>query len=270
MRLRISETGLAEDLSAVVSVMRWSLIHILLLVMAIVGCGRREPTAVRPQADIPTLQPVATFAITPSIAEASGLCYHKTRGTLLVVSDDRPDIFEMDLTGRVLGSISTSCTDLEGVALSRGGDTIYVVQERAQLVTALTWQGTELFSFPVRVATLENHALEGVAVGDDGDLFVLNEKDPRMLLRYRGRTEVARREIQEAFDDLADICYHKDEDCLWIISDESLKVGKLSKEGALLGEWFIPFSKGEGIAVVGNNLYVVRDGEPKLYVFAKP
>lgn len=257
-------------MSAVISLMGRRLSKFILCGMVIIGCGRREPTAAPPQADIPTLQAVATFAITPEIAEASGLCYHKTRGTLLVVSDDRPDIFEMDLTGRVVGSVPTRCTDLEGVALSRGGDTIYVVQERAQLVTALTWQGTERFSFPVRVATLENHSLEGVTVGDDGDLFVVNEKDPRMLLRYRRLVEMGRTEILQAFDDLADICYDEVEDCLWIISDESLKVGKLSKEGALLGQWYIPFSKGEGIAVVGSSLYVVRDGESKLYVFQKP
>ncbi|MBC7187617.1 MAG: SdiA-regulated domain-containing protein [Calditrichaeota bacterium] len=233
------------------------------------GCTRKAPTGLPPQAEVPTLQPVATYVISPAIAEASGICYRKVSNSLLVVSDDRGEVFEIDLTGRVIRSIPIACVDLEGVAVTGSGDTLYVVQERPQLVTAVRWDGTELFSFSVRVATAENHALEGVTLDKYGNLYVVNEKDPRMLLRYRGRAEVARVEIT-AFTDLSDICYDEAEDCLWIISDESLKIGKFSREGVLLGEWFIPFSKGEGIAVVGRTLYVVQDGESKLYAFDKP
>ena len=245
-----------------------------LVIAVVVGavalsCARKAPTSLPSQADIPTLQPVAAVDISPAIREASGICYDKRTGLFLVVSDDRPEIFVVDPSGRVTAAIATPCTDLEGIALSSGGDTLFVVEERAQLVVALSREGFPLFTMPVRVATAANHALEGIAQDGLGNLFIINEKDPRLLLYYRGSSEVSRAEIR-AFADLSDICYDAEEHCLWLISDESLKIGKFTTEGVLLREWFIPFSKGEGIAVVGSTIYVVRDGESKLYLFEKP
>ncbi len=245
------------------------LVAILVGGLAVLSCAREEPTSLPPQGDIATLHPVATIDVSPPIAEASGICFDKRTGLFLVVSDDRPDIFAVDLNGRVIRSIATASSDLEGIATSKGGDTLFVVEERPQLVVGLSREGERLFAFPVRVATAENHALEGMTQDAFGNLFIVNEKDPRLLLLYRGSSEVRRVEIQ-AFADLSDVCYDEEEDCLWLISDESLKIGKFTTEGVLLQEWFIPFSKGEGIAVVGRTICVVRDGEPKLYLFEKP
>jgi len=38
----------------------------------------------------------------------------------------------------------------------------------------------------------------------------------------------------------------------------------------LLGQWSTPVNQGEGIAFIGNRMYIVSDTDAKLYVFVKP
>ena len=166
-------------------------------------------------------------------------------------------------------AIPVSGSDLEGVAVSSSGDTLYVVEERNQLVISFAADGRRLSSFPVKVATLDNNALEGVAVDSRGHLWVINEKNPRLLLEFSGTTELSRREIT-LVNDLSDICCDDAGDALWLVSDESRKVIKISRSGALLAEWALPFDKGEGIAFAGDKMYIVNDQDARFYVFKKP
>ncbi|MCO6446535.1 MAG: SdiA-regulated domain-containing protein, partial [Ignavibacterium album] len=70
--------------------------------------------------------------------------------------------------------------------------------------------------------------------------------------------------------DISDIYYDEICNCIWIISDESKRILKLSTTGELLKQWEIPFTKGEGITIVNEKIYVVNDSNSKMYVFQKP
>jgi len=129
--------------------------------------------------------------------------------------------------------------------------------------------GTKLSSFPVNVATVLKHGPEGVTVDKNNHVFVLNEKLPMMILEYNQGKEVWRKEISYTID-CSDIFYEASTDCFWIVSDESMRVIKLSRSGDLLGAWSVPFTKGEGLAIVQNRIYIVNDAENKMYVFDKP
>ncbi|HPR87657.1 MAG TPA: SdiA-regulated domain-containing protein, partial [bacterium] len=211
----------------------------------------------------------ATISLAPAITEPSGIVYDPARNTFLVVSDSRPEVFEISAAGAVQHTITTTGIDLEGIALSAGGDSLFLAEERNQVVDTYSRAGTRLSALPVQVATLSNNALEGVTVTPDGHLWVINEKNPRLLLEFAGTREVSRREIT-LVDDLSDICYDRSDASFWIVSDESRKVIKLSTKGALLGEWELPFDKGEGIAFAGGKMYIVNDQDAKLYIFSKP
>jgi uncharacterized protein YjiK len=242
----------------------------ILCVSGLLGhCSRKEPVSLTPPTEVETLRPVAVVDLSANVPEPSGIVYYQKNHSLLVVSDARPDIYEIDFEGRVLRTIPTTSSDLEGITLSNSGDSLYVVEERNQLVTCYGQDGTRFFSFPVRVATLDNNALEGIALGRRNHLYVLNEKHPRLLLEFAGTTEVKRTEIVEVTD-LSDICYDELEDVLWLVSDESRKVLKLSTDGRLLAEWPLPFDKGEGITFADGNMYIVNDADAQLYVFEKP
>ncbi len=57
-------------------------------------------------------------------------------------------------------------------------------------------------------------------------LFVINEKDPRMILGYNNLTEIWRKTIDYA-SDISDIYYEDSTNSFWLISDESQKILKI-------------------------------------------
>jgi uncharacterized protein YjiK len=242
---------------------------LVILVLGFLSCSciREEPGS---GIVAPAVTALVQFAVyNTSVPEPSGLAYNAQRNSLMTVSDGNSTIYEIDFTGRILRSFVVSGSDLEGIALSAGGDTIYVVEERNLLVSSFLSNGTKLSSFPVNVATNLSNGLEGVALDKRNHLFVVNEKLPRMLLEYYQGQELSRKEITSATD-LSDVFYEEGADCLWIVSDESKKVMKLSTSGTVLAEYSIPFPKGEGIAIVHDKIYIICDADGKMYVFQKP
>lgn len=247
-----------------------SIFILFFLMLVFLGaCSRSTPTSNSPAPVLETLRPIAIVDLYPEIIEPSGIAFDAKNNSLWVVSDAKADLFEIDFDGNILKTIPTSSSDLEGIALSPDCDTIYVVEERNQRVTCYSVKGNSIRSFPVQVATLANNALEGIAVDLQHHLFVLNEKNPRLLLEFVGSTEVKRTELL-AVQDLSDLCYDESADCLWLVSDESRQVLQMAKDGRLLAQWQIPFAAGEGITFAHGKMYLVCDADAKMYVFQKP
>jgi uncharacterized protein YjiK len=249
--------------------MRKRIILIVVLSCVLAGCSRDNPSAETTGPETATLKPLSMIDLSPGITEPSGIVYNRKNNTLMVVSDSRSDVFEINLNGVIQKTIPTTATDLEGISISAGGDSLFLAEERNQVVDTYSRAGMLLSSLPVKVATLANNALEGVAIDSSGHLWVINEKNPRLLLEFAGTQELSRKEIT-LVDDLSDICCDETDQSLWIISDESRKIFKITRTGSLLKEWDLPFSKGEGITFAGDKMYIVNDQDAKLYIFAKP
>jgi uncharacterized protein YjiK len=237
------------------------------LVIAAFGCTRSEPGVTAPTSKATPLVKVAEYAT--AVPEPSGLVYNSKTNRLMTVSDQNSTVYELDFTGNVVKSMVIPSTDMEGIALSSNCDTMYIAEETSELISKYLVTGTKLISFPSAVATLVKHGPEGVTVDQNNHVFVINEKLPTMLLEYVQGREVSRRDINYTTD-LSDIFYDAATDCFWIVSDESQEVIKISRTGALLGEWSVPFTKGEGLAIVQNKIYIINDFDSKLYVFEKP
>ena len=232
------------------------------------SCSRDNSQSIINPTEIQKIYPINEYLL--DILEPSGIVYNSINNSLMVVSDGRPDIYEVSLFGVTLNTIIASGSDMEGITLSRNCDTIYVVEEKKKLVTSFNLSGSKLASFSADVATNDNSALEGITINKtSNNLFVINEKYPRMILSYNNLTERWRKTIDYA-SDISDIYYEDSTNCFWLISDESQKILKLSSTGELLKEWQIPFTKGEGITIVGDKIYIVNDSDGKLYVFQKP
>lgn len=236
--------------------------------LLLIGCSRDNPESIINPPNIQKIFPINSYSLT--ITEPSGIAFNSKNSTLMVVSDGNPDIYEIDFSGVLISKVVASGSDMEGIALSKNCDTIYVVEEKKKQVTAFDLSGNKLFSFSVDVATSDNSALEGITIDTKSNtLYVINEKDPRMILGYSNLTEIWRKSIDYA-SDISDIWYESSSSCFWLISDESAKIMKLSLNGDLISQWEIPFTKGEGITIVNDKLYVVNDFDGKLYVFQKP
>jgi len=241
------------------------LIIISLLIISLISCDSDIQTI----PGIKQLEPITEIDLSKILSEPSGIVYNSANNSFFVVSDTLTQIFEIDMNGNLLRSIQVNANDLEGITLSINRDTIYVVEESDNLVTSFLLNGTKIKSFSVDVSTNSINGLEGIAIDANNNIYVLNEKLPRYLVKLQNEVEISRTEITAA-DDLSDVCYDYVLDCLWIISDESEKIIKVTKSGSLISEWQIPFSKGEGITLVDNKIYVVRDSNAKMYIFNKP
>jgi uncharacterized protein YjiK len=239
-----------------------------LAALTVAGCGREEPSINSPVSPPDTgLHLLAVYSM--SIGEPSGLAYCEATHSLYMVSDANPFIYKIDTAGNVLASIPVTASDLEGITLNGAGDTIVVVEETPSLVTTFLANGTKVSSFPLRVFTQANHSLEGITFGPSGHLFILNEMAPTLMLEMAGSTEVWRKTLTYTTD-ISDICYDRTTDCFWIVSDQSKKILKLSRAGDLIREWTTTINQGEGIAFIGNRMYICSDVDAKLYVYVKP
>lgn len=239
----------------------------LIPLLLLLACSRTEPTVAVP---VPVNGGLVELSVhNTSVPEPSGLVYNSKNNTLMTVSDANATVYEIDFMGNILHSFVVQGSDLEGIALSPDCDTMYLAEEGNQQISTYLINGSKISSLKVPVATEQNHSLEGVTIDDRRHIYVVNEKNPRLLLEFNGVTEVARTEITATLD-LSDVSYDAAYDCLWIVSDESQKILKCTRSGIVLNEYQISFSKGEGIAMVGDKMYIISDATGKLYVFNKP
>ena len=238
---------------------------LVLLSLYLFSCDSNDPK----NPELKSLEPIAEIDLSAIMSEPSGIVYNSISNSLFVVSDTISKIFEIDLNGNLLRQINTNANDLEGISLSKNSDTIFVVEESDNLITSFLTNGNKIASFVKNVSTNSSNGLEGIAIDNLYNIYIVNEKLPRYLMKLKNSVEVNRLEIT-AIEDLSDICYDSVLDCLWIISDESKKIIKISISGSIISEWLLPFSKGEGITFVQDRMYIVRDSNSKMYVFNKP
>lgn len=232
------------------------------------SCKRDEPVEPIVDGSITPLVQLAQY--TTSVSEPSGLYYNTKTNSLWTVSDGNKTVYEIDFTGNVLRSMIISSSDLEGITFSANCDTFYVAEETNQLITKYLVNGTKLYSFPVNVATMVSHGPEGIALNTNNNhLWILNERNPCMLLEYNNKTELWRKQIDYTLD-CSDIFYDQQSDCIWLVSDESKQVVKLSKTGDLIAAYSVPVTKMEGITIVQDKIYLINDQNRILYVFQKP
>ena len=240
-------------------------LNILLLLALIAGCKYSEtnskPTKLHP------LEKISAFST--RVPEPSGLVYYKKHKTLLTVSDQNSTVYEISLEGKIINSFQLSSIDMEGIALTRNEDTLIIASEHSQSIDTYLFNGDKISSLTIPVATESKHSLEGVTIDKGNNLFVINEKKPCMLLKFSSGKEIFRKKITWA-EDLSDIFFDTESNCLWVLSDESAKVMKLSLKGELIAEYSIPFNNGEGITIYNGRIYIINDTNGKLYVFRKP
>lgn len=217
-----------------------------------------------------TLHPITTIAL--HVPEPSGLHYEKSSNSLWTVSDENSTIYNISLEGKILSTLTVDGFDLEGITIIK--DSILVtILERDRSVVFLNKLGKEKSKYSLSLEGKPNKGLEGIAYNPNKSiLYVLNEKNPGMLITIDSTGSITSKNILDFASDFSGLCYNDIKDELWIISDENEAIFKCSSNGSLLAKYSVNIEQIEGIAIdfEDSKLYVISDPLEKLYIYELP
>ncbi|MCB1048277.1 MAG: SdiA-regulated domain-containing protein [Calditrichaeota bacterium] len=205
---------------------------------------------------------VATFPL--SVTEPSGLCLDQDGRTFWTVSDETAMVYRLDREGRVLQTLSYVGEDLEGICLDPLDGSLWVAEERRRQAVHLSRTGTVLDRLDVEQHGAANSGLEGICFDGDGQLLLLNEKDPgRLLCVPRTGGASTGRDLDFARD-YSGLCWDEPRQSLWVLSDESRALFRLREDQSPV-RYSLDLPRIEGIAVEADTAWVVSDSYSKLF-----
>ena len=204
------------------------------------------------------------------ISQPSGLSVGAS-GTVLWVVGNRPDhIYRLDAGGKIVDSLAYEGKDMEGIVFDGSDSTLWIVEEREREVIHVDLDGNVLQRVKLELEGKRNSGLEGIALDGEGNLFLLNEKKPGLLIALADDLSIRSRYELDFARDYSGLTYDYNHDAFWILSHEDRCLHLWSEERGLLGEYELPFDKIEGVAVdeYGDRLFVVSETEQTLHVYA--
>ena len=206
-----------------------------------------------------------------NVSEASGLTINASGSTLFTVSDNTGNIYELATDGAVLKEYVYEGNDVEGISLV-STNKVLLVEERTKEIVEYDLSTKNYNKHKLIYNNNDsNSGLEGVAYNlNDKTIFVVNEKNPGLLMRLRSDFSIIESYELDFASDFSGIFHDKELNILWILSDESKTLNKCSLKGVLIKSYSINVIKAEGIAVTNNNIYIVSDSNSTLYQFKKP
>jgi uncharacterized protein YjiK len=214
---------------------------------------------------------ILSFSVAEKIpvTEPSGLDLTFDEKKFWVVSDQNSKVYLIDSWGRVVKSFKVDGEGLEGITVI-DDSTLAVVLERTREVVILDTSGLELKRRKLNLKGELNSGLEGITFDPKGKKFyVLNEKQPRLLLTLDEELNELRRDTLNFSKDVSGIYFDNVDNTLWILSDESQRIFKTDLSGNPIDEFKINVTQPEGITFNKDHtkLYIVSDKNGSLYVF---
>ncbi|GGK55053.1 MULTISPECIES: SdiA-regulated domain-containing protein [Flavobacteriaceae] len=206
-----------------------------------------------------------------NVSEASGLAINTSGSNLYTVSDYTGNIYKLTTDGTVLKEFVYGGDDVEGISMV-SSTKVLLVEERTKEIVEYDLNSKNYKKHKVDYSNKDfNSGLEGIAFNlNDNTIFVLNEKDPGILMRLKSDFSIIESYDLDFASDYSGIFHDKELNILWILSDQSKTVNKCSLKGALIKSYAIDVIKAEGIAVTNSNIYIVSDSNSKLFKFKKP
>lgn len=216
------------------------------------------------------LQPIKSVAL--SVPEPSGLYYDENTKTFWTVSDENSRIYNIDSVGTILTSFSVKGKDLEGIEIINDS-TIVTILERDRTIVFLDLQGNELKRINLNLKGEPNKGIEGITYNSTKNLlYVINEKDPGLLLTIDSTGRVINRKQLSYTSDYSGLDYVESTNNLWIISDEGNAILKCTEDGELIEKYTVNVEQIEGVAIDQKNnlLFIISDPLEKMYTYRLP
>ncbi len=203
------------------------------------------------------------------VPEPSGLTLNED-GTVLYTVSDPPDnrVYELDLEGNVINTLSYEGTDLEGITFDLRDGSLWVVEESLYEIVHLDTSGMELGRYAIDFSGSPGSGFEGITlVGNQ--FYVLNETLPGVLLEIDSLFQVVVTNVLSFAIDYSGICLNDSTGELMIVSHESQELYVLNSLSDVPQSASLDIVQAEGLDYdsKSNILYIVSDSEEKLYVY---
>ncbi len=205
------------------------------------------------------------------VLEPSGLAIDKSGMVLYTVSDHSNKVYKISTEGDIIKSFDYSGNDLEGVSVYKDKK-LLLAEERLKEIIVLDMSNGNIKRNRISYHNNdENSGIEGVAYNsNDGSIFILNEKDPGLLMRLRFDFSIIKSYDLTFASDYSGVFHDSEKNELWIVSDQSKTINKCTLTGVKQKSYSVHINKVEGIALSNDKIYVVSDADAYLYVYKRP
>ena len=204
------------------------------------------------------------------VPEPSGLDLTYDETGFWVVSDENSNVYLIDSWGKEVKRFKVDGEDLEGITVIDSAR-LAVVLERTREVVILDTSGTELKRAKLELTGELNSGLEGITYNSEQKRFyVLNEKDPILLLTLDENLSELSRDTLIFSKDASGIYFNSADNKLWVLSDENQMIFQTNLSGSeVYKKYKIKIKQPEGITFNkdGTKLYIISDINGSLYVF---
>jgi uncharacterized protein YjiK len=243
--------------------------HLLfsILFLGMIGASCKNTTSSEPNFPQKELQLLSE--ITLPFTEPSGLAFSEHLQKMWVVSGGDQHIYMLDTAGKVEKKLLYTGIDLEGIVFDSSDSTLWVVDEASKEIVHMDLDGKVLFHKEVSYSSTPNKGPEGITIGKDHRMYLINERDPSVLIELDSAYSIVQFYPLNFALDYSDVSYDPVTDTFWILSDESNAFFRWSKQQDVLLKYLLPNSKNEGIAFnrTKNLFYVVNDATAKLFFY---
>lgn len=245
---------------------RISIIVIMLLFYA--ACKEEAPVV--PVVEIPLgeLELIETYAL--DVTEPSGLSFGPDNLTLLTVSDNTNQVYELDFQGKVLRTLDYTGKDLEGVTYNPDKGIIAVAEEADREITLIDYNsGIKIETYKIDIPIgADNSGLEGVSYNINNKMYyIVNETNPDLMVTWNPVSGIINEDKLDFANDYSGIYVDDKKSFLWIVSDQSERVYKCDYNANVLMQFELGALKYEGIVIANDTLYLVNDATAKLNIY---
>jgi uncharacterized protein YjiK len=244
--------------------------RILILFMLLFGsinlsCNKSHPS----DSSIPSRELILVSEVILPFTEPSGICYSESLQKLWVVSGGDQTIYMLDINGNVEKELPYTGTDLEGIAFDSVDSTLWIIDEATKKVSHLDCDGKVLFHKHISYSSTENKGPEGITIGKNHMLYIINERDPCVLLRLDSNCVIEKTYPLDFASDFSDLTYDASGGSLYLLSDESRELYLWNESQGVIFRYPLETTGNEGVAIdeKRNIFYIVNDPSAKLLIY---
>lgn len=151
----------------------------------------------------------------------SGICYNASKDGLWAVSD-KIGVFELNMDGttrnRPVAYTPGTGKDFEGVACVYASGEVFLVEERERGLYRLDGGTVQPLAVIANTGSDTNKGLEGIAADQNGSLYIANQENPWVILKYslpENRETARTASLKSYFSFISDLCCDPD-GTLWV------------------------------------------------------